>query len=126
MKSWVPQIRSHTLAIAAAAAMAGLAGCHRESDVEADRIELVSGNNQAGAPGATLSPLVVRVVSARSRDFLGRRGPRLAAPGVPVTFRLESPRKGGRSAPGNPGETLPPDGSAPEEHRPAIAPSPRL
>ncbi|HVR73818.1 MAG TPA: Na/Pi symporter [Planctomycetota bacterium] len=127
MKSWVPQIRPCALALTVVTTAAGLAGCRRESEVAADRIELVSGNNQAGAPGATLSPLVVRVVSARSRDVLGRRGPRLAVPGVPVTFRLESPRRIGKSRPGDISrEPLPADGNFPEERHAAIQPSPGL
>jgi phosphate:Na+ symporter len=66
------------------------AGCTNDVDAPADRIVIVSGNNQAGLPGDVLpEPLVVHVVGPRSRDFLGRRGERPPAPGVEVTFVVE-------------------------------------
>lgn len=65
-------------------------GCDSPAEVSADRLILVSGNNQAGLPGEILpEPLAIRVLGPRSWDFLGRRGARPPARGVEVTFEVE-------------------------------------
>ena len=53
------------------------------------RIDEVSGDHQAGLAGARLEDLVVRVMSQRHRDFLGRKGARLPMGGVTVRFEVE-------------------------------------
>lgn len=78
------------------------AGCDTPADVPPTRIDIVSGDNQCGKPGQALpEPLVVRVLGARTRDFLGRKGSRLPAGGVRVTFRVERKvEENGKKAPG--------------------------
>ena len=67
-----------------------LTSCEGEQeDLYPARIHEVSGDHQAGMPHDSLEPLVVRVLSQRSRDFLGRRGSRVPLAGVPVTFVVE-------------------------------------
>jgi len=86
-----------------AALLFGGAGCRDGEPVVADKIEIVSGNNQAGLPGTFLEePLVVRVVGLPAVDILGRgRSPPPAA-GVQVTFELED-RRSSRAADGQGG-----------------------
>jgi len=72
--------------------LGGICGCQEEPgfgrDNEPDKIEIVSGNNQAGNPGEKLLPIVVRVLGPRSVDFLGRKGKRRPIDGVGVLFEV--------------------------------------
>jgi phosphate:Na+ symporter len=80
-----------SLAVTALLALSLLPGCDdHPGDVPPARIDAIKGDNQCGAPGELLEPLVVRVLGPRTRDFLGRRGRRFAAIDVEVTFEVEN------------------------------------
>ena len=98
-------------------------GCRDGEPVLADKIEIVSGNNQAGLPGRFLGePLVVRVVGLPAVDILGRgRSPPPAA-GVQVTFELEDRRNSKKTADGPAGGEEPAPAAGTEE----LPPGPRL
>jgi len=115
------------------ACLAAALGCTEDTALVPDKIELVSGNNQAGIPGEILKPLVVQVQAPRSVDFFGRRGERRPMPGVPVTFNVDVPRPGsvkGRDAEAEDGaekERSPAKAgtaTAPGEKEPGAEPSP--
>lgn len=65
-------------------------GCEPLPGGRADRLEVISGDNQAGNPDTVLgSPLVVRVLGERRIDAFGRRRERLPLPGQKVTFDVD-------------------------------------
>jgi len=108
-------------------------GCHEDSHVPADRLEIVSGNNQAQLTGQLLGePLVVRALGKRSLDLLGRKKARIPAAGVPVTFELDAPTTESTGtideppANGGGGSGLPAGAAGGPEGKPTPSPDPVL
>jgi hypothetical protein len=76
--------------------LGGICGCQEEPGFGPEKIEIVSGNNQAGNPGEKLpEPIVVRVLGPRSVDFLGRKSKRRPREGVGVLFVVRGVEQGG-------------------------------
>lgn len=87
MKIQLPQTPMQTPGLLLALlALGGLSGCQEEPGFGPDKIEIFSGNNQAGNPGEKLPPIVARVLGPRSVDFLGRKSKRRPIDGVEVLF----------------------------------------
>jgi phosphate:Na+ symporter len=79
-------------------ALGGICGCQKEPGFGPEKIEIVSGNNQAENPGVQLpEPIVVRVLGPRSVDFLGRKGKRRPIEGVGVRFKMRDVGQAGNT-----------------------------
>ncbi len=75
-------------------------GCEAERPQEADRIEILTGDNQTGAPGSFVGqPLRVRVLGPRRVDFLGRKRERQPATGITVRFRVQGVKAADKTSP---------------------------